>query len=49
MHPGSIVLCHDGGPEYLIGIRNLPNIIRELKQQGYEFVTVSDLRSAGSK
>jgi peptidoglycan/xylan/chitin deacetylase (PgdA/CDA1 family) len=46
MVPGSIVLCHDGGPEYLIGIRNVPKIVGELKKQGYEFVTISDLRAA---
>jgi peptidoglycan/xylan/chitin deacetylase (PgdA/CDA1 family) len=44
--PGSIVLCHDGGPEYLISIRNVPNIIAELKKQGYEFVTIPELRTA---
>jgi len=46
MAPGSIVLGHDGGPEYLLGIRNLPKIVGELKNQGYEFVTISDLRAA---
>ncbi|MBX6751432.1 MAG: polysaccharide deacetylase family protein [Micromonosporaceae bacterium] len=44
--PGSIVLCHDGGPEYLISIRSVPKIVSELKAQGYEFVTISELREA---
>lgn len=39
--PGSIVLCHEAG-SYYKGIRRA---VRELKNQGYRFVTVSGLLS----
>ena len=40
---GSIVLLHDGGGDRSRTIAALPGIIRELKKQGYEFVTVPQL------
>ena len=46
--PGSIVLGHDA-TDYLVGIREVPRLARELKAQGYEFVTVSDLQAAGRR
>lgn len=44
--PGQIVLGHDAGETRRIGIRNVPNIIKELRRRGYEFVTVSEMRQA---
>ena len=41
--PGGIVLLHDGGGDRSRTIAALPGIIRELKQQGYEFVTIPQL------
>ncbi len=41
--PGRIVLLHDGGGDRSRTIAALPGIIRELKKQGYEFVTVPQL------
>ena len=44
--PGTILLAHDiGRPERLVGLLGLPQIIEELRDQGYEFRTVSDLLS----
>jgi peptidoglycan-N-acetylglucosamine deacetylase len=40
---GGIVLLHDGGGDRSRTIAALPGIIRELKKQGYEFVTVPQL------
>ncbi|MDB9315831.1 polysaccharide deacetylase family protein [Spirulina sp. CS-785/01] len=41
--PGGIVLLHDGGGDRQKTIHALPTIIKELKKQGYEFVTVPEL------
>ncbi|MFD1426674.1 peptidoglycan/xylan/chitin deacetylase (PgdA/CDA1 family) [Kroppenstedtia sanguinis] len=41
--PGSIVLMHSGGGNRSATVQALPQIIRDLKQQGYEFVTVDQL------
>ena len=48
-HPGAIVLLHDGdSPKYVAPrkqtIQATGKIIRELKQQGYKFVTVGELK-----
>lgn len=40
VRPGSIILLHEGKPQTL---QALPIIIDRLKQEGYEFVTISDL------
>ncbi len=40
--PGSIVLMHNGKMSTL---QALPGIVRELKRQGYRFVTISDLNA----
>ena len=40
VRPGSIILLHEGKPQTL---QALPVIIDRLRQEGYEFVTVSDL------
>jgi peptidoglycan/xylan/chitin deacetylase (PgdA/CDA1 family) len=47
-HPGSIILLHDGmnlqlHPDQTQTVEALPGIIRELRSQGYEFVTVPEL------
>jgi len=41
--PGSVILLHDGGGDRRRTIAALPYIIRELKKQGYVFVTVAEL------
>lgn len=43
--PGGIVLLHDGGGNRNHTIAALPGLIADLKKQGYEFVTVSELLS----
>lgn len=48
-HPGAIVLLHDGdSPKYVASreqtVQATGKIISELKQQGYRFVTVSELK-----
>jgi peptidoglycan/xylan/chitin deacetylase (PgdA/CDA1 family) len=44
--PGAVILMHDGGGERTQTIEALPAIIRELKAQGYTFVTLDDLAVA---
>ncbi len=41
--PGAIILMHDGGGDRANTVAALPIIIKNLKQQGYEFATVGDL------
>ncbi|MBN2168218.1 MAG: polysaccharide deacetylase family protein [Actinobacteria bacterium] len=41
--PGSIILLHPFGSEGSADIRALPEIIDGLREEGYSFVTVSDL------
>ena len=44
MQNGFIVLQHDGDTKKLGGsVKALPDIIDELKAQGYTFVTISEL------
>lgn len=40
---GNIVLLHDGGGDRNLTLEALPGIIAELKNRGFEFVTVSEL------
>lgn len=40
---GGIVLMHDGGGNRSDTVKALPTIIKELKNQGYEFVTIPEL------
>lgn len=52
-HPGAVVLLHDGAsPKYADSrtqtIEAVGQIIRELKQQGYRFVTVGELLKLGN-
>lgn len=46
VRPGSIVLLHDGGGDRSQTVRALPIIIKELRERGYEFVTVEELVEA---
>lgn len=43
--PGAIILLHDGGEKREQTIQALSKIIDQLTQQGYRFVTVSELRN----
>jgi peptidoglycan/xylan/chitin deacetylase (PgdA/CDA1 family) len=47
--PGVIILAHDAGEVRLIAIRRMAMIIQQLRAERYEFVTVSELRSAVGK
>ncbi|WP_299415193.1 polysaccharide deacetylase family protein [Acaryochloris sp. IP29b_bin.148] len=47
--PGGIVLMHDGGGDRQLMIQALPHIITQLKQQGYQFVTVPQLLDMADK
>lgn len=42
VQPGSIILCQDDH-EQIVGA--LPDIIKGLKEQGYQFITVSEMIS----
>jgi peptidoglycan-N-acetylglucosamine deacetylase len=46
--PGGIVLMHDGGGNHANTARALPGIIKQLRAQGYEFVTIPELLSLAS-
>ncbi|MGX9706571.1 Peptidoglycan/xylan/chitin deacetylase, PgdA/CDA1 family [Laceyella tengchongensis] len=41
--PGSIILQHDAGGPRDATVASLPRIIKHLRQQGYEFVTIDQL------
>jgi len=43
VHPGAVVLLHDGGGDRSATVKALTTIIRTLKAQGYTFVTLDDL------
>ena len=45
---GSIIILHDCGGDRAQTVEALPGIIRGLREQGYEFVTVSELLRDGS-
>ncbi len=48
IHPGAIILMHDGGGDRSQDVEALPKIIERLQEDGYELVTVSELmRAAG--
>ncbi|MDQ2091800.1 glycosyltransferase [Marimonas arenosa] len=40
---GNVILLHDGGEDRTATVEALPLIIRDLRAQGYEFTTLSDL------
>jgi chitin deacetylase len=41
--PGGIILLHDGGGDRSKTVQALPKLIAELKQRGYQFVTMPEL------
>lgn len=43
VHPGAIVLLHDGGGNRASTVEALPQILDRLQAQGYRFVTVPEL------
>ncbi len=43
LNPGNIILMHDGGGERSQTIQALPQIIDQLRAQGYQFVSLSSL------
>lgn len=43
IHPGAIVLFHDGGGDRSQTIKALPEIIKNLKKKGYTFSTLSEI------
>ncbi|BAY60373.1 polysaccharide deacetylase [Calothrix brevissima NIES-22] len=47
--PGAIVLLHDGGGNRSRTVKALPQIIADLKAQGYKFVTASELLDIQAK
>lgn len=47
--PGGIVLMHDGGGNRSRTVEALPQIIARFRQQGYKFVTVSELMELQEK
>ncbi len=47
--PGGIVLMHDGGGNRATTVQALPQIIAQLKQLGYNFVTVPQLLEMNDK
>ena len=40
---GDIILLHDGGGDRQATVKALPEIIEQLQNKGYKFVTISDL------
>lgn len=49
VHPGGIVLMHDGGGDRSATVQALPQIISALRSQGYTFVTVPELLARQAK
>jgi peptidoglycan/xylan/chitin deacetylase (PgdA/CDA1 family) len=45
--PGGIILMHDGGGNRSQTVAALPKILKQLGDQGYHFVTVSELLNLG--
>ncbi|MFW6382162.1 MAG: polysaccharide deacetylase family protein [Bacillota bacterium] len=43
LHPGAIILLHDGGGDRANTVELLPYLIEYIEEIGYEFVTVSEL------
>lgn len=46
--PGGIVLMHDGGGNHENTAKALPEIIRQLRAQGYSFATITELLEMGT-
>jgi len=49
VRPGSIILFHDGGRDKPGTVRAVDIVLGKLKEQGYRFVTVSELLALGAK
>jgi peptidoglycan/xylan/chitin deacetylase (PgdA/CDA1 family) len=49
VHPGGMVLMHDGGGDRSRTVQALPKIIAELKKRGYKFVTIPELLQMETK
>jgi peptidoglycan/xylan/chitin deacetylase (PgdA/CDA1 family) len=50
MRPGSVLLGHDAGSkDRYVGIRAVPEVIREAKRRGYEFLTASEMFARDSE
>jgi len=47
--PGGIILMHDGGGDRSQTVSALPELIANLRQQGYKFVTVPELMTMKAK
>ncbi|NES22079.1 MAG: hypothetical protein F6K41_24935 [Symploca sp. SIO3E6] len=47
--PGGIVLMHDGGGNRMGTVYALPEMISQLRKQGYRFVTVPELMEMREK
>jgi len=47
--PGGIVLMHDGGGDRMGTVHALPEMINQLRKQGYKFVTVPELMEMREK
>ena len=41
--PGSVILMHDGGGDRSQTVEALKKALPQLKQEGYRFVTISEL------
>ncbi len=49
LHPGSVILMHDGGGDRSQDVEALPKILERLRDEGYTCVTMADLlRAEGS-
>lgn len=46
LHPGTVILMHDGGGDRSQDVEALPILIERLQAEGYELVTVADLMRA---
>ena len=46
VHPGSVVLMHDGGGDRSQTVEALDKLIPKLQEEGYQFVTISELVDA---
>ena len=49
VRPGAVVLLHDGGGDRGETVKALPMIIKRLRKQGYEFVTLDEIPKPRSR
>ena len=43
LKPGSIIVLHDGGGDRSITVEAVKILIKDIREIGYEFVTISEL------